>query len=331
MKGAIAKAVALLRSGELVAFPTETVYGLGADAENPAALAKVFAVKKRPPDHPLIVHLPGIEHLARWAKDVPDVAFGLARAFWPGPLTLILTRSAIVPDAITGGQATVGLRVPKHPLALELLEAFGSGIAAPSANRYGRISPTTAAHVRDELGDQVALVLDGGACEIGIESTIVDLSRGSPILLRPGAIEPEQIARVCRHDHVLTAALESKAPPRVSGSHAAHYAPTTPLRLVPGERLSDYLDNWHRSGHRCAVLAYSQAAPSVSPYVWRIMPIEPAAYAHDLYSAMRELDELGASVIVVEAPPRDAGWHAVADRLQRAAAGSGREPDDDRP
>jgi L-threonylcarbamoyladenylate synthase len=213
----IAQAAVLLRAGEIVAFPTETVYGLGADAENPAALAKIFAAKGRPADHPLIVHLPGAEHLTRWAQDIPDSAFALANAFWPGPLTLILKRTSIVPNAVTGGQDTVGLRVPNHPVALALLRAFGSGIAAPSANRYGRISPTTAGHVRDELGDRVSLVLDGGACEVGIESTILDVSRGMPVLLRPGAITAEQIGSVCGQASGWALAPESSTAPRVSG------------------------------------------------------------------------------------------------------------------
>ncbi|MEK7737911.1 MAG: L-threonylcarbamoyladenylate synthase, partial [Pseudomonadota bacterium] len=196
----IAHAVTLLRAGELVAFPTETVYGLGADAANPAAVAKIFAAKGRPADHPLIVHLPSAEALDAWAREVPESARKLAAAFWPGPLTLILKRQPQVPDAVTGGQDTVGLRVPDHPLALALLKAFDGGrfrgIAAPSANRYGRISPTSAAHVRAELGAAVPLVLDGGDCQVGIESTIVDLSRGTPRLLRPGAIGAADIAHV---------------------------------------------------------------------------------------------------------------------------------------
>lgn len=326
----IVEAAALLRAGELVAFPTETVYGLGADAENPAALARIFAAKGRPADHPLIVHLPGIEHLSRWAREIPDTALALANAFWPGPLTLILERTSLVPDAVTGGQSTVGLRVPDHPVALALLGAFGGGIAAPSANRYGRISPTTAGHVRDELGDRVSMVLDGGACEIGIESTIVDVSRGSPVLLRPGAIGADQIGVVCGQVPSLQASQKCLPAPRVSGSHAAHYAPTTPLRIVAPERLHDYLDARRHAGHRCAVLAHSQPAPAGSPHLWRTMPSDPAGYAHDLYAVMRDFDATGVMLIVVEAPPGREGWQAVADRLHRASAGSGMEPDDDR-
>ncbi|MFB1028934.1 MAG: L-threonylcarbamoyladenylate synthase, partial [Thauera sp.] len=194
--GAISEAAALLRAGELVGMPTETVYGLAADALDPAAVGKIFAAKGRPADHPLIVHLPSAEHLPQWAAAIPKDAIALARAFWPGPLTLILKRTADVPDEVTGGQDTVGVRVPAHPVALALLRAFDGGLAAPSANRFGRISPTTAAHVQEELGERVALILDGGACEVGIESTILDFSRDVPEILRPGAIGPEDIARV---------------------------------------------------------------------------------------------------------------------------------------
>jgi len=197
----LARAVALLRAGELVALPTETVYGLGADAANPAAVAKIFAAKGRPADHPLIVHLPGSAWLDRWAADIPQAAWDLAEMFWPGPLTLILKKQPWVPEAVTGGQDTVGLRVPGHPLALELLKAFADagtpgGIAAPSANRFGRVSPTRAAHVAEELGGQVPLILDGGPCQVGIESTILDLSRGQPELLRPGYFSPQRLAEV---------------------------------------------------------------------------------------------------------------------------------------
>lgn len=316
------RAVGLLRAGEIVAFPTETVYGLGADAQNESAVAKIFAAKGRPADHPLIVHLPDKEHLTQWARDIPREAIALADAFWPGPLTLILMREDIVPDAVTGGQDTVGLRVPGHPLALELLRRFGSGVAAPSANRYGRISPTTAQHVRDELGERVPLVLDGGACDVGIESTILDLSASTPRLLRPGAIGREQIAQVIGRMPLLPG--ESAAPaPRVSGALAAHYAPSTPLRIVASERLRDFLNAQRHAGHRCAVLAYSQPPFIELPHAWHMLPANAQGYAHDLYAALRELDAAGARMIVVEAPPAQENWQAVRDRLQRAAAGSG--------
>jgi L-threonylcarbamoyladenylate synthase len=319
----IERAVALLRAGELVAFPTETVYGLGADAANPAAVAKIFAAKGRPADHPLIVHLPSSAHLARWAREIPAEAERLAAAFWPGPLTLILKRRPGVPDAVTGGQDTVGLRVPNHPLALELLAAFEGGIAAPSANRFGRISPTTADHVREELGDRVPLVLDGGACPVGIESTILDLSRGVPVLLRPGAISAADIARV------LGSAPETAAPhaetPRVSGSLDAHYAPRTPLQLVSSDGLLFALRNALVAGEKVAVLAPTPQAISHDLVAWKQSSAEPAGFAHDLYASLRELDALGCVRILVQQPPAGENWLAINDRLRRAAAGSGED------
>ena len=323
MRPEIERAVALLRRGELVAFPTETVYGLGADAADPAAVAKIFAAKGRPADHPLIVHLPAAAQLARWAREVPAEAERLAAAFWPGPLTLILKRQPDVPDAVTGGQDTVGLRVPNHPLALELLAAFDGGIAAPSANRFGRISPTTAAHVREELGERVPLVLDGGACPVGIESTILDLSRGVPVLLRPGAIGAADIARVlgCTPD---TAAPQAEAP-RVSGSLAAHYAPRTPLQLVSSDGLLFALRNALVAGERVAVLAPTAQAISHDLVTWKQSPAEPAGFAHDLYASLRALDALGCARILVQQPPAGEAWLAVNDRLRRAAAGSGED------
>jgi len=323
MRPEIERAVALLRAGELVAFPTETVYGLGADAANAAAVAKIFVAKGRPADHPLIVHLPDASHLARWAREVPIEAEQLAAAFWPGPLTLILKRQPGVPDAVTGGQDTVGLRVPSHPLALELLAAFDGGIAAPSANRFGRISPTTADHVREELGGRVPLVLDGGACPVGIESTILDLSRGVPVLLRPGAIGAADIARV------LGRAPEIAAPqadaPRVSGSLDAHYAPRTPLQLVSSDGLLFALRNALVAGEKVAVLAPTAQAISHDLVTWKQSPAEPAGFAHDLYASLRELDALGCVRILVQQPPAGEAWLAVNDRLRRAAAGSGED------
>jgi L-threonylcarbamoyladenylate synthase len=320
----IARAVELLKAGELVGIPTETVYGLGADAANPQAVARIFAAKGRPADHPLIVHLPGAAHLDRWAREIPDLAWELAEDFWPGPLTLILKRAPGVPDAVTGGQDTVGLRVPGHPLALELLRAFAAaggsgGIAAPSANRFGRISPTTAAHVREELGDAVALVLDGGPCAVGIESTIVDLSAGAPRLLRPGHITAQRIEAACG----LRPIEPGADAPRASGTLEAHYAPRTPMRMVAGERLLDFLNAQRHSGRRCAALCHSQPPQAGMPHAWRMLPADPAGYAHDLYAALRELDHADAELIVVEAIPAAPEWAAVADRLRRAVCGAG--------
>ena len=331
----LAEAVRLLQAGELVAFPTETVYGLGADAANPEAVARIFAAKGRPADHPLIVHLPGAAHLERWARDIPALAWELAEAFWPGPLTLILKRAPAVPYAVTGGQETVGVRVPAHPVALELLRAYAQagggrdglcGIAAPSANRFGRISPTDAAHVHEELGDAVALVLDGGPCTVGIESTIIDLSRDDgfpPRLLRPGHITPEQIENVIGLRPELPEARQEGSAPRVSGSLDAHYAPLTPMRIVASGQLPDTLRRLTESGKCFGLLAYTRQPARVPLHALRQLPDEPEGYARGLYAALRELDQAGNDLIVVEAIPGDPGWAAVADRLRRAACGSG--------
>ncbi len=329
---AIHEAAQLLRAGELVGMPTETVYGLAADALDAEAVRRIFAAKGRPADHPLIVHLPGVQHLARWATDIPGEALALARAFWPGPLTLILKRDPAVPDEVTGGQDTVGLRVPSHPVALALLQVFDSGIAAPSANRFGRISPTTAAHVQEELGDKVAMVLDGGPCEVGIESTIIDFSRDRPEILRPGAITSDDIARIIgRRPRLrgeaaseLAAVPAAEAPaPRVSGALAAHYAPRTPLRLVAGERLAEEAALLAGEGSRVAVLAHRAPDPHDSRLIWQPAPADATAYARELYASLRALDALDADFILIETPPADPHWRAITDRLDRAAAGSG--------
>lgn len=323
---AVAYAVAQLRAGALVAFPTETVYGLGADAQNEAAVARIFAAKGRPADHPLIVHLPDADQLTTWARDIPREAIALARAFWPGPLTLILKREDMVPDAVTGGQDTVGLRVPGHPLALQLLRTFGGGVAAPSANRFGRISPTTARHVEEELGanppELLPFILDGGPCQVGIESTILDLSGSTPVILRPGAISSDAIAAVIGRRPTLREAHTGDAP-RASGTLAAHYAPRTPLRLVAGAQLRDLINAYRHSGRRCAVIAHSQPRFADTPHPWRMLPADPAGYAHELYAALREADAMGADLIALEAPPPGEAWRAVHDRLNRAVAGSG--------
>ncbi|MCL2589964.1 MAG: L-threonylcarbamoyladenylate synthase [Betaproteobacteria bacterium] len=329
----IKKAVETLQAGKLVALPTETVYGLGADAANPEAVARIFAAKGRPADHPLIVHLANVASLSQWAEDVPQVAWDLATAFWPGSLTLILKKRPWVLLSVTGGQNTVGLRVPAHPLTLELLAAFAAakapgaaGIAAPSANRFGRVSPTAAAHVWEELGDKVSLVLDGGSCTVGIESTIVDFSCGTPRILRPGAISPVDIASVvgCQLSVVSDGAGGTGTPvPRVSGSLAAHYAPLTPLRQVKSSALAGEVARLVHAGRRVAVLAYSVCAPSNagSVFYWQTMTPEPAAYARVLYANLRTLDALGAEVILVEEVPPGLAWQAIADRLKRAATG----------
>ena len=311
--GQIARAAAILKAGGLVAFPTETVYGLGADASNPAAVAKIFAAKGRPQDHPVIVHLPGMDSLPQWAREIPASARQLADKFWPGPLTLILKRAREVPDCVTGGQDTVGLRIPGHPVALALLKAFGGGVAAPSANKFGRISPTTAAHVRDEFGGSVDMILDGGDCGIGIESTIVDLSRGRPVLLRPGHITRESISAVLG---TAVAQPDSDAP-RVSGSMQSHYAPRTPLQVAAAPELAAKLAELR--GKKLAVLARRAAPAGLDHVIWQTAPRTPAAYARELYASLRRLDELKCAAILVEAPPASERWQGVSDRLRRAS------------
>jgi L-threonylcarbamoyladenylate synthase len=314
----IEQAVALLDAGELVAFPTETVYGLGADAANPAAVARIFAAKGRPASHPLIVHVSGLSAAREWAAEVPDVARRLAEAFWPGPLTLVLPKADAVLAAVTADQPSVALRAPAHPVARALLASFGRGIAAPSANRYGRISPTRAADVREELGDRVALVLDGGDCEVGLESTIVACLEGRVTLLRPGAISRSQVADIAG-----PVGDADAASPRAPGRARTHYAPRTPLVIADAAGLQREVAKALASGERIAVLAWSAGPPASAPPAWRHLPPQPAAYGRALYATLRELDRAGATRILVEAPPSGESWAAIADRLARAAAGGG--------
>ncbi len=311
----IEEAVALLKAGELVAFPTETVYGLGADARNPAAVAKIFAAKGRPVSHPLIVHVSGLAAARAWIADLPDAAGRLAEAFWPGPLTLVLPKAASVAPIVTGGQASVAVRAPAHPVARALLAAFGGGIAAPSANRYGRISPTRAADVYEELGDRVALVLDGGDCEVGLESTIVACLDGRVTLLRPGAVSRSQL-----RDIVGAVADADAASPRAPGRDRSHYAPRTLLVIVEAGRLRDEVERALAAGGRLAVLARSDAPVASDRLVWCRLGGRPAEYGRALYAALRELDRAGAARILVEGVPADEPWAAIADRLARAAA-----------
>jgi L-threonylcarbamoyladenylate synthase len=305
----IARAARILRSGGLVAFPTETVYGLGADASSASAMAKLYAVKRRPADHPVIVHFASADAAFGWAREVPECARKLAKAFWPGPLTLVLKRSQKAQDFVTGGQDTVGLRLPSHPLARDLLQLFGRGVAAPSANRFGRVSPTTAAHVRADLGADVDLVLEGGPTEVGIESTIVDLSNGSPVLLRPGRITKAELEAVLE-GQVLE---KGAASPRHSGGLERHYAPRTPARLVPAYDLDKEIA---RLKEKVAVLAFSRPDERVD--YWLRLPRDPQAYAQKLYAALREIDTAGCAEILIEAPPDSPEWAAVRDRLKRA-------------
>ena len=321
---AIAAAARLLEQGELVAFPTETVYGLGADAENPDAVAKIYAAKGRPANHPVIVHLAPGADIGDWAAAVPLEARQLIDAFWPGPLTLILKRATHIPDTVSGGQDSVGLRCPSHPVAQALLKAFKSGkggVAAPSANRFGHVSPTTAEHVRDEFGSgedsAVRCILDGGQSDVGIESTIVDLTRiatHGPVLLRPGRIGADDIARVIGR----APALPDAAAPRASGTLEAHYAPGTPVALVQPDEIATAVSRLQQANRQIAALCYRACLLFVATPCLRL-PSTPEGYAHDLYAALRSADQAGADIILIEAPPSAAAWSGVNDRLRRAA------------
>lgn len=310
----IEHAARLLQQGKLVAIPTETVYGLGADASNSAAVAKIFAAKGRPADHPLIVHLAYPAQIKDWAENIPDAAWQLANAFWPGPLTLILHKKASVPSAVTGGQATVALRVPDNPVALWLLRVFGGGIAAPSANRFGRISPTLAEHVAEELGDAVDCILDGGACSVGLESTIIDLTDSQPTILRPGRITRTQLEEVLKTE----IALKSQHKIRAPGMLASHYAPSTPAYLCETETLQVLLEQQLAEGKRVGVLIFSSELAGLSCQHSRQLPQQTDAYEAALYAALRELDALQLDSILVEKPPAAESWSAVNDRLGKA-------------
>ena len=318
---AIDAAVAALRAGQAIGLPTETVYGLAADARNDDAVRRIFAIKGRPADHPLIVHLGDAAWLDDWAAEIPDAARTLAERFWPGPLTMILPRAACVSDLVTGRQATVGVRMPSHPVALAVLRAFGGALAAPSANRFGHVSPTRAEHVRQEFGDAVPIVLEGGDCEVGIESTIVDLTGRIPRILRPGRISQSEIE----------AALERKvqvgalaASPRVSGSLDSHYAPNATAQRMTRDAIVERIRTTSpvARGH-LRVIALEQLPANATGAA---LPRDPQRYAHDLYATLRALDQPGVTRILIESPPQTPEWTAVNDRLLRATASRG-EPE----
>jgi L-threonylcarbamoyladenylate synthase len=325
----VAAAVSVLRRGGLVAFPTETVYGLGADAANPAAVGRIFAVKGRPRNHPVIVHLAEAPAIKAWAADVPADAWVLAEAFWPGPLTLILPRAEQVSDAVTGGAATVGLRVPGQPLALELLSAFGGGVAAPSANRFGRVSPTTAADVRADLGGDVDLVLDGGPCAVGLESTIVDLSRGRARVLRLGGLSVEEISDALGHpvevEDGRRAAGEAgprghAGPVPAPGTLPSHYAPEARVEVLAAEAVATRAAELLAGGERVGVLA-PRRIDGLPAGLDALPPAGgAAAYAQCLYQRLREADRRGLDVLLAVPPPETGIGAAVVDRLRRAAS-----------
>ena len=317
---AIAQAAGQIQAGELVAFPTETVYGLGADASNDTAVAKIFAAKGRPADHPLIVHVAGVHQVTLYASSVPPFAARLMQAFWPGPLTLILPRKPGVAGAAAGGQDSIGLRCPAHPVALAFLAACNTGVAGPSANRFGRVSPTTAQHVRDEFG-AVLLVLDGGPCAVGIESCIVDCTRGQPVLLRPGVLTRAQLEAACGEpvmdkDDVLS----GSAAPRASGTLASHYAPNAKVRLMDARAIQTALDVLGADAAHIAVYARSIVRIQSSRLVYRRMPDDALATAQQLFAVLRDFDAQGVKLIWVETLPDAPQWDGVRDRLARAAA-----------
>lgn len=309
----IEHAVEALRAGELVVFPTETVYGLGANAANPAAVSKIFEVKGRPPDHPVIVHLDDPRYLHRWVSVVPPVAEQLAARFWPGPLTLILPKAEHVNDIVTGGQDSIGIRVPSHPMAQQLLTAFGGGIAAPSANRYGRLSPTKPEHVRDELGNAVKIMLDGGDSPIGLESTIVSCLDNQARLLRPGFITRSQLEQA-----IGSLAIGGKIP-RAPGDRALHYAPTTPLEIVASDELEVRASEITGREEKVAVLAMRPPLQTQRHMTWINAGRRPDVFAHNLYNHLRTLDRAGCVQIFVQSLPEDERWAAILDRLQRAS------------
>jgi len=321
---AIARAAQALAAGELVAFPTETVYGLGADAGQESAVAKIFAAKGRPSDHPLIVHVPDAAAVPRFAAEVPAVAQRLMQAFWPGPLTLILPRLGSMAQAAAGGQATIGLRCPAHPVAHALLQACAAtdppvhGIAGPSANRFGRVSPTTAAHVASEFGEAL-LVLDGGACPVGIESAIVDCSRGVPVLLRPGTLTREQIEAACG-ERLRSPEDLPGAGPRASGTLESHYAPRAKVRLMDGRMLQTALNVLGDEAARIGVYARTALRSRSGQVQLRRMPDDAVETARQLFAVLRDFDERGVQLIWVETPPDTPEWEGVRDRLRRASA-----------
>ena len=321
-KPTAALAAETIRAGELVAFPTETVYGLGADASNDAAVAQIFAAKGRPADHPLIVHIASSAQVADYASSLPPFAQALIAAFWPGPLTVILPRKPGVAAAAAGGQNSIGLRCPAHPLALEFLKACKElgvlGVAGPSANKFGRVSPTTAQHVAQEFGAEL-MVLDGGPCMVGIESSIVDCTRAQPVLLRPGVLTRGQLSAACGQP-VLSAdeALQSSAP-RAPGTLDAHYAPNATVRLMDAKAIQTALDLLGAEAAHIAVYARAIVRIKSSQVLYRRMPDDALATAEQLFAVLRDFDAQGVKLIWIEPVPAAAEWDGVRDRLARAA------------
>jgi L-threonylcarbamoyladenylate synthase len=319
----VSQAADNIRAGELVAFPTETVYGLGADASDDAAVAKIFAAKGRPADHPLIVHIAGQAQVLDYASSLPPFAKALIEAFWPGPLTVILPRKPGLATAAAGGQDSIGLRCPAHPLALAFLKACNelgvTGVAGPSANKFGRVSPTTAQHVRQEFGDAL-MVLDGGACTVGIESSIVDCTRGQPVLLRPGVLTREQLSAACGQAVLGANDVHDNSAPRAPGTLESHYAPNAHVRLMDANAIQTALDLLGADAAHIAVYARSIVRISSSQVLYRRMPDDALATAEQLFALLRDFDAQGVKLIWIEPVPDAADWDGVRDRLGRAAA-----------
>lgn len=319
---AILEAARVIQAGGLVGFPTETVYGLGADASSDSAVAGIFAAKGRPSDHPLIVHVADAAQVTDYASGVPVFAERLIAAFWPGPLTVILPRKPGVAAAAAGGQNSIGLRCPSHPVALAFLKACNTGVAGPSANRFGRVSPTTAKHVIEELGEGL-LVLDGGPCDVGIESSIVDCTRGRPVLLRPGVLTRAQLEQACGQavldpDDLI---LNAEAAPRASGTLESHYAPAARVRLMDAKAIQTALDLLGADAANIAIYARTIVRIKSDKVVYRRMPDDALATAQQLFAVLRDFDAKGVKLIWIETPPPDEAWDGVRDRLGRAAAG----------
>lgn len=312
----IKQAIRHLQQGGVVAIPTETVYGLAADATQPQAVKRIFSIKGRPADHPLIVHIGSVAQVHDWAEEIPDIFWPLAEQFWPGPLTFILKKKSKVNSLVTGGQDTIALRIPSHKKVLQLLVALKCGLAAPSANRFGHVSPTTAQHVIDEFGDDIDGVVDGGACEVGIGSTILDLTIKQPRILRPGQISQQQIEDFLG----LPLSAMKQQSPRAPGMLKAHYAPATPLILVEKSALDKQLKKCLADNLTINLWSVSRPHQQHKNIVWQPLPTDSNEFAKVLYHQLRQFDTTSADITLIQNPPKSPEWHGVLDRLTRAAA-----------
>jgi L-threonylcarbamoyladenylate synthase len=321
MQEQLSRAVKKLRGGGLVAFPTETVYGLGADARNEHAISKVFAIKKRPIDHPLTIHIATIEQIKDWAINIPDLALELAKSFWPGPLTMILPKHPKVSNLITGNQNTIAIRIPRHSLTLTMLQQFGSGIVGPSANTYGRISPTSAQHVKQDLGSKVDYILDGGQCEVGIESTIINITNNTPQILRQGVITQEDITKIIGNDLLFINTIEESTI-KVPGLDKTHYAPIKPLYLVESQEFLAIAKFMSQQGLNYSYLSFQECFIKDDKIIWIQAEQNPLLYARNLYTYLHQLDLTNnAKGIIVEMPPNGSKWQAIIERLTKASNG----------